>query len=120
MRAPVRYFLALLLAALLEAAFVALIPQVLQPAPREVSQVIQISLFKPQVKTTTVKVEREKGKKDVKREERKAVKPPMPEVEAREVKKELPEKELKRERVKEKKRGGLKPLQGNLPADYLE
>jgi len=120
MRAPVRYALSLLLAALLEAAFVALIPKLLQPAPKEVSQVIQISLFKPQVKTTTVKVEREKGKKEVKREERKAIKPPMPRVEAEVVKKELPQKEVKEEKVKEKKRGGLKPLQGNLPADYLE
>jgi len=120
MRAPVRYALALIAAALLEAGFIFLIPEILRPAPREVEQIIQISLFKPEVKTTRVKIEREKGKREVKREERKAVKAPMPEVEARQVKKELPKKEVKKEKVKEKKRGGLKPLQGNLPADYLE
>jgi len=120
MRAPVRFAVAFVLAFLFEAAFIALLPQLLRPAPKEVNRIIQISLFKPEVKTTSVKIEREKGKKKVKREERKAVVPPMPEVEARELKRELPKKEVKKEKVKEKKRGGLKPLQGNLPADYIE
>jgi len=120
MRAPVRYLIAFLVAGAFELLFLKAIPQILTPAPKEVNRVIEISLFKPQVRTPTVKVEREKGKKEVKEEERKAIKPPVPKVEAEEVKKELPKKEVKKEKVKEKRRGGLKPLQGNLPADYVD
>lgn len=120
MRAPVRYTLALLLALLFEFLFIKAIPSLLRPAPREVNRIIEISLFKPQVKSTEVRVEREKGRKKVRKERRRVRELPRPEVVSKKPAKELPKKEIKKEKLREKRSGGLKPLQGNLPADYVD
>lgn len=120
MGAPVRYLIALILSALLELLFIKAIPSLLKSPPKEVNRVIEISLFKPQVRRTEVRVEREKGKKTVKEEKRKVEKAPKPQVVSRKPQGELPERAVKKEEVKEKRTGGLKPLQGNLPADYVD
>ncbi len=119
MRVSVRYFIALLVAALLEFLFIKVLPNLLKPAPKEVNRVIEISLFKPQVKTPRIRVERQRGKKEVKEEKRRVKELPRPKVTSKAPAKELPKKKVEEERVKEKRRGGLKPLQGNLPADYI-
>ncbi|WP_457678552.1 energy transducer TonB [Thermovibrio sp.] len=120
MGAPVRFIVALLISALLEWAFIKSLPYLLSQPKREVSRVIKISLYKPQVKTETIKVERRKGNRKVNEEVKKVKKPPKPKVVSKAPVKKAPEKEVKETKKREKKRGGLKPLQGNLPAWYVD
>ncbi len=120
MGAPVRYLIALVLSALLEFLLIKALPQILTPPPKEVNRVIEISLIKPHKRSVEVKVERKKGRKRVKEERRKVNKLPQPNVTSKKPLKGAPKKEVKKEVVKEKERGGLKPLHGNLPADYVE
>jgi protein TonB len=123
MNGVVRAFVAVVLAALFEWLFFQGVKLVLKPPKREVNRVIQISLIKPKVKSEKISVERVKGqKKKSKPVEKKVVE--KPKVEVKKPKKELPkpkkfEKE-KRVAPQKKEPQGLKPMQGNLPASYLE
>jgi protein TonB len=120
MRAPLRFFLAAVISLGVEALLMEVVPRFLKPPREEVKEVIRLSLYKPEVRQTKVTVKREKGKKKVEKEVKSAPATPEPRVKSSESRKELPEKKVEEEKVKERKRGGLKPLQGNLPADYVE
>jgi len=111
----VRFVLSLLLAALLEFLFLELTTSVLTPPKREINRIIKISLVRPEKRVETVRVERSSGHS--KKEERKVKKAPEPKLESKTPEKRVPEKG-KREQKREG--GSLKPLQGNLPANYID
>jgi len=120
MKAPIRFLLAAVVSLAIEALLVKIAPHFLEPPKEEVREVIKLSLYKPEVRQTRVTVRKEKGKKKVKKEAKATPPLPKPKIKSNESKKELPKKEVKEEKLKEQKRGGLRALQGNLPAEYLE
>ncbi|WP_041439481.1 energy transducer TonB [Thermovibrio ammonificans] len=127
MGTAVRVIVSLLLAAAFEWLFFEGVKAILKPPRREVKQVIQISLIKPKVRSERITVERQRPKREVK-EEKKRVSPvkEKPKIKSSKPLKELP-RPKKQERREEKKQQpvsrptqGLKPMQGNLPAAYVE
>ncbi len=115
MRAPVRLFLSLLIGLFLEVAFVELTLLALKRPKREVKNVIKISLVRKVEEVHRIRVEREKGKE--RKEKTELRRTPTPKVESREPSKKIEKGTKRRE---ERRGGGLKPLQGNLPETYLE
>lgn len=119
MGAPVRYFIAFVLAFLLEFLFIKATPQLLKPPKREVKRVIKISLFKPHLRKERITIREKKGEKVLK-EVKKTKELPKPSVSSEIPKRNIPKKPSRREVLKKRESGGLKSLQGNLPASYLE
>ena len=117
MKAPIRFFIALSIAALVEIGFFLLSKEVMKLSKSEVRRVIKISLLRPEKSTVTI---RKEAGQPVKKET--LAHSPLrekPQLESRKPEERLTEKQ-KKEKQKPKKPGGLKPLQGNLPANYLE
>jgi len=106
MKTPARYSISFVLALLVEVLFLFIVNDLYAPETEtEIKGIIQISLIKERREIVHVKGESSKGK---------AVKEVKPELKSERPKKSLPEKEEKR--IK----GGIKSLEGNLPASYVE
>jgi protein TonB len=117
MRTAVRFLLAFILSLLIELGFIEILESLKKPEREEVRRVIKISLIKQKEQRVEVKREiRKKGKKEVKKA---SIPEKKPEIVSKKPLKKLPEKQ-KKEKEKPKKPGGLKPLQGNLPAYYID
>ncbi len=117
MRTAVRFSLAFILSLLIELGFIEILESLKKPEREEVRQVIKISLIKQKEQRVEIKREiRKKGKKEVKKA---SIPKKKPEIVSEKPLKKLPKKQ-KKEKEKPKKPGGLKPLQGNLPAYYID
>ncbi|MEO2068326.1 MAG: TonB family protein [Desulfurobacteriaceae bacterium] len=116
MKASVRIVLALLVSILIELAFIRVTEIIYKPQPKEVKEVIKISLIKP--KNQKVKIEKTLGKRTKKKKKKKIHSkstPKKPKIVSKRTVKKIP-----KETSKEKSSGGLKAVDGNLPAYYLE
>ena len=117
MRTAVRFSLAFILSLLIELGFIEILESLKKPEREEVRQVIKISLIKQKEQRVEIKREiRKKGKKEVKKA---SIPKKKPEIVSKKPLKKLPEKQ-KKGKERPKKPGGLKPLQGNLPAYYID
>ena len=115
MRASVRFLLSLVIGAAVELLFIWASVSILNPPKREINRVIRISLVHPEKNVETVQIEKQSGKS---KEESKRVKRlPSPRVISRKAKRRIAKKNARESR---KKGGSLKPLEGNLPASYID
>jgi protein TonB len=114
MKTGIRIIVALLVSILLELAFIELTKSIYQPQPKEVSEVIKISLIKPQ--NQRIRVEKKIGKK----RRRKKVHPKFTPKKANLTSKRPLNKVPRERKEKVVSSGGLKAFEGNLPLSYLE
>ena len=115
MKTPVRLVLSVLIALIFEFLFFKGTILALKEPKREIKRVIKISLFRKTEEIHRVKVERERGKEKV--TETKVERKLKANLES---KKPLKKVQKKSSAEKRKKGEGLKPLQGNLPENYVE
>jgi protein TonB len=118
MRATVRFLLAFILSLLIEFGFIEILESIKKPQREEVRQVIEISLIKQREQKVKVEVERKIEKKRKKKTKKTSIPRKRPEIVSKKPLKKLPEKQ-KKKKEKPEKPGGLKSLQGNLPAYYI-
>ena len=119
MRATVRFLLAFILSLLIEFGFIEILESIKKPEREEVRQVIEISLIKQREQKVKVEVERKIEKKRKKKKTKKVpISEKRPKIVSKKPLRKLPEKQ-KKKKEKPEKPGGLKSLQGNLPAYYI-
>ncbi|WP_163327844.1 energy transducer TonB [Desulfurobacterium thermolithotrophum] len=119
MKVTVRFLLAFVLALFLEAGFIYIVKNLHKPHKQEVKQVIKISLLKNEQKPKVFVTKQKKIVKEPKQKKKVVIPKEKPKVVTKKPQKKIPQEE-KKEVLEKKKPGGLKPLQGNLPAYYVD
>jgi TonB family protein len=109
-----RFLLSVVISAAFELAFIELSHLSFEKPQFEIKNVIKISLIAKETQKVSLKVVKGKGKNEQKFEKFRSPKPKL--------KSRAPVKRVNSGKKKEKasKGGGLRPLEGNLPASYVE